>query len=197
VLGQVLDVADTGAVAGLAAELADRYGGVDIVVSNAIGALTPDRPQSEQADKFINVANGGSHAVLRSFGPVLRPGGRLIVMASSLRTLGQLDPRLHPLFDGATLEQVEAACLETSAPYASARRAAISPCVRPFADREITMSPTPVSRRCLLATIFGSKLESRSRGTLMSTGPASVSTVFARWPLWEFPPLRPTGSFFS
>ena len=42
------------------------------------------------------------------------------------------------------------------------------------------MSSTPVSRRCLLATIFGSKLESRSRGTLMSAGPASVITVLAR-----------------
>ena len=30
-------------------------------------------------------------------------------MASSLGTLGHLDPRLHPLFDGATLEDVEAA----------------------------------------------------------------------------------------
>ena len=109
VIGRVLDVADTGAVAGLAAELADRHGGVDIVISNAIAALTPDRPQSEQADEFIDVANGGTHAVLRSFGPVLRPGGRLIVVASSLGTLGHLDPRLHPLFDGATLAEVEAA----------------------------------------------------------------------------------------
>src|SRR5258707_59910 len=109
VAGRVLDVAGTGAVAGLAAELADRHGGVDIVISNAIAALTPDRPQSEQADEFVDVANGGTHAVLRSFGPVLRPGGRLIVVASSLGTLGHLDPRLHPLFDGATLEQVEAA----------------------------------------------------------------------------------------
>jgi NAD(P)-dependent dehydrogenase (short-subunit alcohol dehydrogenase family) len=109
VIGRVLDVAGTGAVAGLAAELADRHGGVDIVISNAIAPLTPDRPQSEQADEFIDVANGGTHAVLRSFGPVLRPGGRLIVVASSLGTLGHLDPRLQPLFDGATLEQVEAA----------------------------------------------------------------------------------------
>ena len=109
VSGRVLDVADAGAVAGLAAELADRHGGVDIVMSNAIAALTPDRPQSEQADEFIDVANAGTHSVLRSFGPVLRPGGRLIVVASSLGTLGHLDPRLHPLFDGATLEQVEAA----------------------------------------------------------------------------------------
>ena len=109
VTGRALDVAGTGAVAGLAAELADRHGGVDIVISNAIAALTPDRPQSEQADEFIDVANAGTHAVLRSFGPVLRPGGRLIVVASSLGTLGHLDPRLQPLFDGATLEEVEAA----------------------------------------------------------------------------------------
>jgi NAD(P)-dependent dehydrogenase (short-subunit alcohol dehydrogenase family) len=109
VIGRVLDVADAGAVAGLAAELADRHGGVDIVISNAIAAPTPDLPQSEQADAFIDVANGGTHAMLGSFGPVVRPGGRLIVVASSLGTLGHLDPRLRPLFDGATLEQVKAA----------------------------------------------------------------------------------------
>lgn len=96
-----------GAVAELAAELGERHGGVDIVVSNAAAGLTPDRPQSEQADEFIAVANGGTHAILRSFAPVLRPGGRLIVVASSLGTLGRLDPRLHPLFDGASLEEVE------------------------------------------------------------------------------------------
>jgi hypothetical protein len=44
-----------------------------------------------------------------------------------------------------------------------------------------------------LAIIFGSKLESRSRGTLISTGPVSVSTVLARWPFRELPPLRPAG----
>jgi carbonyl reductase 1 len=109
VLGRVVDVARTGDVAGLAAELADRHGGVDIVISNAIAALTPDRPQSEQADEFIDVANGGTHAVLRSFGPVLRPGGRLIVVASSLGTLGHLEPGLQSRFDGATLEEVETA----------------------------------------------------------------------------------------
>jgi hypothetical protein len=69
-------------------------------------------------------------------------------------------------------------------------------CVSPFADREITMSSTPVSRCCLLATIFGSKLASRSRGTVMSTGPVSVITVLARCPLRELPPSRPAGSCF-
>src|SRR3984957_4036616 len=108
VIGRVLDVAGAGAGAGLAAELADRYGGGDIVISNAIAALTPDRPQSEQADEFIDVAKRGTPAGLRSFGPVLRPGGRFLVVASSLGTLGHLNPRLQSLLDGATIEQVEA-----------------------------------------------------------------------------------------
>lgn len=107
--GRVLDVADAAAVARVAAELADRHGGVDIVLSNASAMLTPQLPQSAQADEFIAVANGGAHAVLRAFGPVLRPGGRLIVVASSLGTLGHLDPRLRPLFDGVPLDEVERA----------------------------------------------------------------------------------------
>jgi NAD(P)-dependent dehydrogenase (short-subunit alcohol dehydrogenase family) len=107
--GRVLDVTDAGAVARLAAELGERHGGVDIVVSNAVARILPDRPQSEQADEFIDVANGGTHAILRSFGPVLRPGGRLIVVASSLGTLGHLDPRLQLLFDGVSLEEVQQA----------------------------------------------------------------------------------------
>ncbi|GAA4574681.1 SDR family NAD(P)-dependent oxidoreductase [Planotetraspora kaengkrachanensis] len=107
--GRVLDVTDAGAVAAMAVELGERYGGVDIVVSNASALLTPDRSQSEQADEFIAVANGGTHAMLRSFGPVLRPGGRMVVVASSLGTLGHLDSRLHALFDGASLDEVEQA----------------------------------------------------------------------------------------
>jgi carbonyl reductase 1 len=107
--GRRLDVTDPDAVARLAAELTGQYGGVDVVVSNATARITPQRSQQEQADEFVAVANGGTHAVLRSFGPVLRPGGRLIVVASSLGTLGNLDERLHPLFgDHASLADIEA-----------------------------------------------------------------------------------------
>lgn len=103
--GRVLDVTDAGAVTALAAEL----GRTDIVISNAIAPLTPDRPQAEQADRFIAVANGGTHAVLRSFGPTLPAGGRLLVVASTLGTLGHLDPRLHHLFEDVSLDRIEAA----------------------------------------------------------------------------------------
>jgi NAD(P)-dependent dehydrogenase (short-subunit alcohol dehydrogenase family) len=77
------------------------------VLSNAVARLLPEESQAERADEFIDVSNTATHAILRSFGPVLRPGGRLIVVASSLGTLGHLDPRLHHLFDGASLDQVE------------------------------------------------------------------------------------------
>ncbi|WP_411142790.1 SDR family NAD(P)-dependent oxidoreductase [Streptomyces sp. x-80] len=105
--GRVLDVTDTDAIGRLADALHDRYGGVDIVISNAVARLLPGESQAERADEFIDVSNTATHAVLRSFGPVLRPGGRLLVIASSLGTLGHLDPRLHRRFDGASLDQVE------------------------------------------------------------------------------------------
>ncbi|NMI54956.1 MULTISPECIES: SDR family oxidoreductase [unclassified Streptomyces] len=107
VRGQVLDVTDTDDIARLADELRARHGGVDVVLSNAVTRLLPEESQAERADEFIDVSNTATHAILRSFGPVLRPGGRLIVVASSLGTLGHLDPRLHHLFDGASLDQVE------------------------------------------------------------------------------------------
>jgi carbonyl reductase 1 len=105
--GRVLDVTDTDAIARLAGELRTRHGGVDVVISNAVARVLPEESQAARADEFIDVSNTATHAILRSFGPVLRPGGRLLVVASSLGTLGHLDPRLHPLFDGASLDQVE------------------------------------------------------------------------------------------
>ncbi|WP_055490746.1 SDR family NAD(P)-dependent oxidoreductase [Streptomyces sp. TP-A0356] len=105
--GRVLDVTGTDAIVHLAEDLQARYGGIDVVVSNAVARLLPEESQAERADEFIDVSNTATHGILRSFGPVLRPGGRLIVVASSLGTLGHLDPRLHHLFDGASLDQVE------------------------------------------------------------------------------------------
>lgn len=103
--GRVLDVRETDAIADLARSL----GRTDIVISNAIAPLVPDLPQVSQADEFIAVSNDATDAVLRSFGPTLPPGGRLLVVASALGTLGRLNPSLHPLFEEATLDEVAAA----------------------------------------------------------------------------------------
>lgn len=97
--GVVLDVSDPLAVQAVA----DSVGEIDVVVSNASAMLNPGAD-----DEFVQVANGGTHAVLRSFGPYVKPGGRLVVVASSLGTLHQLDPALHPLIEQATsLDDVE------------------------------------------------------------------------------------------
>ncbi|MDO0930556.1 SDR family NAD(P)-dependent oxidoreductase [Streptomyces sp. DG2A-72] len=105
--GRVLDVTDTDAITRLADELGAQHGGVDIVISNAIARLLPEESQAERADEFIDVSNTATHTILRSFGPILRPGGRLIVVASTLGALGHLNPRLHHLFDNVSLDQVE------------------------------------------------------------------------------------------
>ncbi len=102
--GRVLDVTSTEAVQ----ELASRPGGFDIVISNASARMTPERTPAEQVDLLVDTNNSGALRVLRSFGPALNPGGRLLVVASSFGTLGHLDPRVRPLFEQAhSLDDVE------------------------------------------------------------------------------------------
>jgi carbonyl reductase 1 len=103
--GRVLDVTDPAAVQALAADL----GAVDLVVSNASSRMTPDRSPAEQVDALVDTNNAGSLRMLRAFLPILRPGGRFLVVASSFGTLGHLDPRVRPRFDGTrSLDDVEA-----------------------------------------------------------------------------------------
>jgi hypothetical protein len=73
----------------------------------------------------------------------------------------------------------------------------MSPVVNPRAYNDKTISSMLDNRRCRLATITGSKLPSRSRGTSTATSPESVNTVLARFPLRELPRFRPTGSCLS
>ncbi len=103
--GRVLDVTDSAAVQ----SMADELGGVDIVFSNASARMTPDRSPAEQIDQVVATNNGGCLRILRSMGPILRPGGRLLVVASSFGTLGHLDPRVRDRFDDArSLADIEA-----------------------------------------------------------------------------------------
>ncbi len=81
---------------------------------------------------------------------------------------------------------LEMVSFETLAPYTSARWALTSPVVIPFAVNDSTIWSTPFNRRWRFFTITGSKLPSRSRGTLTSTGPIFVVTVFDLAPLRSF-----------
>src|SRR5262249_36915899 len=64
------------AVQELARRIADRHGGVDFVDSNATAAISPGVPYAEQVDDLIDTNNLGATRMIRSFGPLLRPGGR-------------------------------------------------------------------------------------------------------------------------
>jgi NAD(P)-dependent dehydrogenase (short-subunit alcohol dehydrogenase family) len=107
--GRVLDVTDTGSVQAAADAVVAEYGGVDIVISNAAARMSPGRAPGEEVDLVAETNNLGTVRMLRSFRPVLRPGGRFVVVASSFGTLGHLDPRLRSRFDGArSLADIEA-----------------------------------------------------------------------------------------
>jgi len=84
----------------------------------------------------------------------------------------------------------EIVSLQIEAPYTSAKCAEISPVVNPFAYNEIATASTSDRRRCRFATITGSNVPARSRGTLNvdlprgvgqdRLGPGAVADVPAR-----------------
>ena len=92
--GRVLDVRDGDAIAALAAEL----GEVDIVFSNAAARMSPDADPADEVDAVAETNNLATTRILRAFAPRLRPGGRLVVVASSLGTLDKLDDRVAHRF---------------------------------------------------------------------------------------------------
>ncbi len=96
--GRVLDVRDADAIAALAAELDE----VDIVFANATARMGPDDDPADQVDAVAETSNLATTAMLRAFAPRLRPGGRLIIVASALGTLDKLDERVRPRFVDAT-----------------------------------------------------------------------------------------------
>jgi NAD(P)-dependent dehydrogenase (short-subunit alcohol dehydrogenase family) len=95
--GRVLDVRDADAIAALATEL----GGIDIVFSNATSRMSPDGDPADQVDAVAETNNLATTRILRTFAPRLKPGGRLIVVASALGTLDKLDGRVRPRFAAA------------------------------------------------------------------------------------------------
>ncbi|WP_206641536.1 SDR family NAD(P)-dependent oxidoreductase [Nonomuraea polychroma] len=104
-----LDVRDEDSVTGFAQELSGSHGGVDIVFSNAAARLTPDTPWSELVGPLVETNNLGTTRMLRAFAPILRPGGRLLVVASDFGTLRSLPAGLHERFgtDAMTLADVD------------------------------------------------------------------------------------------
>jgi carbonyl reductase 1 len=101
--GRVLDVRDGDAIAALAAELEE----VDIVFSNATARMNPLADPADDVDAVAETSNVATSRMLRAFAPRLRPGGRLIVVASALGTLDKLEDRIAGRFAQAA-EQLDA-----------------------------------------------------------------------------------------
>jgi len=99
VRGEALDVRDGAAVTALTDAIGARHGGVDIVFSNAAARLTPATPWRELVGSFVDTNNLGATRMLRAFDPILRPGGRLLVVASAFGSLRELPAHLHGRFD--------------------------------------------------------------------------------------------------
>ena len=108
--GRVLDVRDGGAIDALAAEL----GEVDILFSNAMARMRPDAEPADEVDAVAETSNLATSRILRAFAPRLRPGGRLLIVASTLGTLDKLDARVRPRFAAAAakLDAVDALVAE-------------------------------------------------------------------------------------
>jgi NAD(P)-dependent dehydrogenase (short-subunit alcohol dehydrogenase family) len=102
--GRVLDVRDGDAISALAAEL----GEVDIVFSNATARMSPQADPADEIDAVADTSNLATTRVLRAFAPRLRPGGRLVIVASALGTLDKLDDRVTGRFDQAATEDLDA-----------------------------------------------------------------------------------------
>ena len=102
--GRVLDVRDGDKIAAVAAEL----GEVDILFSNAAARMTREADPADEVDAVAETNNLATTRILRAFAPRLRRGGRLIVVASALGTLGRLDGRVAGRFDAAADEDLDA-----------------------------------------------------------------------------------------
>jgi carbonyl reductase 1 len=113
VRGEVVDVRDGAAVSAFADAIASRHGGVDVVFSNAAARLRPATPWAELVGPFVDTNNLGATRMLRAFDPLLRAGGRLLVVASDFGSLRRLPARLHDRFDteAMTIDDVDATML--------------------------------------------------------------------------------------
>jgi carbonyl reductase 1 len=119
--GRVLDVRDPDAITALAAEL----GEVDIVFSNATSRMSPGADPADQVDAVAETNNLATTRILREFAPRLRPGGRLVVVASALGTLDKLDERARRRFADAaeSMDAVDALVAEWRAAVHAGRAA--------------------------------------------------------------------------
>jgi carbonyl reductase 1 len=88
--------------------LAAELGVVDIVFSNASSRMSPEADPTDEVDAVAETSNLATTRILRAFAPRLRPGGRLIIVASALGTLDKLDHRIAGRFADVAEQDLDA-----------------------------------------------------------------------------------------
>ncbi len=116
-----LDVTEEDSVEALARAVRERHGGVDVVISNAAARIARDASPGSQVERFVDTNNHGTYRVIRHLSPLLREGGRFLIVASAFGSLRNLAPGLHARFDveRRSLEEIE----QVMDAYAAAVRA--------------------------------------------------------------------------
>ncbi|WP_345680043.1 SDR family NAD(P)-dependent oxidoreductase [Yinghuangia aomiensis] len=103
-----LDVRDPAQARHLAAELAARHGGIDILVAVPGAQIGFDAPIAAQVRDYVEANNHGLARVLAAFLPVLRDGGRAVAVTGAFGSLEHLPLRLRDRFAGAGAAEVDA-----------------------------------------------------------------------------------------
>lgn len=82
-----------------------NHGGIDLILSNAAARISPETPNKDQVENFIQTNNMGTYYMLKHFQPILNENARFIVVASAFGSLIHLNSSLHDLFNVETMSQ--------------------------------------------------------------------------------------------
>lgn len=109
-----LDVTDGASIEQTFERVREEHGGVDVLIHNAAARISPRRDEAQQVRAFVETNNLGTTRILRAARGVLRPGARVVVVASSYGRLVRLRPPLRARFidEALTLDDLDRVMLD-------------------------------------------------------------------------------------
>mmetsp|Transcript_51437 Transcript_51437/g.95168 ORF Transcript_51437/g.95168 Transcript_51437/m.95168 type:complete len:283 (-) Transcript_51437:97-945(-) len=95
----LFDLADEGTIKEASKQILEEVGGVDVMVINGAFAAPKDAAPASYARQMIKTNNYGCAQALQHFRPLLREGGRVVIVASGFGTLSGLSAELRAKLD--------------------------------------------------------------------------------------------------